>query len=334
MDRGRDRGKSLLVVHQGALGDIVLTFPTLSLLRERFGRIDLICRGEVGKLAVHLGVADAATTTESAAFASLYGRPSDEIIQRLRRHDAVLLFSFSEALKAAVQGIGPAWVVRLPPRPAPDAPVHVAPWILAEVKAAGLPAPGGPTEPPFFAGRSFEPNPAGPVVLHPGSGSPMKNWPLDRFLTVADRLSDAGRTIECLAGPAEEHLAETLGRSGFPVRTFTALTDLADWLAASAGFIGNDSGVSHLAGYLGAPTVTVFGPSNPRQWRPWGPAVSVASPAEGFDCHPCFEKGNRDCDHRGCLSGISVDVVLERMVEMAGVPARREYRRAGRFFAV
>ena len=322
MDGRRDGCRSLLVVHQGALGDIVLTFPTLTLLRERFGRIDLICRGEVGRLAVHLGVADAALTTESAAFASLYGRPSDEIVQRLRRHDAVLLFSFSEALEAAVRGIGPGWVVRIPPRPAPAAPVHVASWILAGVKAAGLLPPDAPAEPPFFAGRFFEPNPAGPIVLHPGSGSPMKNWPLDRFLIVAGRLSDAGRTIECLAGPAEENLAETLGRSGFPVRTFPALTDLADWLAASAGFIGNDSGVSHLAGYLGTPTVAVFGPSNPRQWRPWGPAASVIGPAEGFDCHPCFEKGNRDCDGRGCLAGISPDVVVGRLMGLWGGSSR------------
>ncbi len=314
MDGGRDGCRSLLVVHQGALGDIVLTFPTLTLLREKFGRIDLICRGEVGKPAVHIGVVDATSSTESAAFASLYGRPSDDMIRRVRDHDAVLLFSFSEALEAAVQGIGIECVVRIPPRPDPDAPVHVAPWVLAEVKAAGMLPPDAPADPPFFPERSFEPNSAVPIILHPGSGSSMKNWPLDRFLTVADRLSDAGRMIEFLAGPAEENLAESLGRSGFPVRTFPELTDLADWLRASAGFVGNDSGVSHLAGYLGAPTAAIFGPSNPRQWRPWGPAVSVVGPAEGFECRPCFERGNRDCDHRGCLAGISTDVVVERMM--------------------
>lgn len=318
MDGKRDRGPRLMVVHQGALGDIALTFPTMVLLRRTFGRIHMVCRGEVGRLAVRLGVVDAATTTESAAFASLYGTPSDSIMKQLRDHDAVLLFSFSEALEAAVRGIGPDAVVRIPPRPVPDAPVHVAPWILAEVKAAGLLSPDVPAEPPFFKKCAHGERPAGPVVLHPGSGSPMKNWPMDRFLALGDRLSKAGRSVEFLSGPAEEKLAASLERTGFPLRTFPELTDLADWLSGSAGFVGNDSGVSHLAGYLGVPTVAIFGPSNPQQWRPWGPAASAVGPATGFDCHPCFEKGNRDCDHRGCLAGISPDVVLERIEELLG----------------
>lgn len=305
-----DRDRRLLVVHQGALGDTVLGFPVLRLLRDVFARIDLGGSGAVGRLARHLGLVEATLSTESSGFASLYGRPSESILQRIAGYDEVLLFSFSSALAESVRAIiGRERVHRVPPRPAPEAPVHVVPWLLREVRDAGLLPPEGPADPPVSGKASADPDGTRPIVLHPGSGSPMKNWPVGRFLALAARLAAAGRRVEFLAGPAEEKRTETLAASGVPVRTFPELTDLADWLQGTAGLIGNDSGVSHLAGYLGVPTVVLFGPSNPRQWRPWGPAVSVVGPAAGFDCSPCFETGNRACDHRGCLTGISPDAV-------------------------
>lgn len=296
-----DQGRSLLAVHQGALGDIVLTFPTLMSLRMVFSRIHLICRGEVGRLARHLGAVDKDFTTESAAFSSLYGQPSEGIARQVRAYDAVLLFSFSEALEKAIRAIGPENVHRVPPRPAPEAPVHVAPWLMDQVRIAGLLPDDAPSVPPFFAPGRPATVDGDRVILHPGSGSPMKNWPLRHFLEAAKHLAGAGRSAEFLVGPAEEKLADVVAKEGFPVRTFPELTGLADWLREAGGFIGNDSGVSHLAGFLGVPTVAVFGPSDPRQWRPWGPSVSVVGPAAGCDRHPCFEKGNRKCDHRKCL---------------------------------
>jgi ADP-heptose:LPS heptosyltransferase len=85
------------------------------------------------------------------------------------------------------------------------------------------------------------------VVIHPSSGSPRKNWPYFDELMV--RLAD----------------------SCFPlVEGRFTLTEVSQRLRYSRGYIGNDSGITHLAGYLGVPTIALFGPTNPRIWGPIG----------------------------------------------------------------
>jgi heptosyltransferase III len=107
------------------------------------------------------------------------------------------------------------------------------------------------------------------AVIHPFSGSPAKNWPLPRFRELAGWLP---RVLWC-AGP-EEDLPGAV--------RFDDLYALACWLASARVYIGNDSGISHLAAAVGTPTVALFGPSNPAVWEPRGERVRVirAEPGE------------------------------------------------------
>lgn len=134
------------------------------------------------------------------------------------------------------------------------------------------------------------------MVIHPGSGSVKKNWPLDRFIRLGKELKNARGPIEFLLGPVEQELFSPDAIYGiqenFPLRGFSDLTLLADYLKNARGFIGNDSGVTHLAAQLGIPTIGLFGPSNPVQWRPIGPQVRVIE--------------SRD----GTMAGIAVDDIL------------------------
>jgi ADP-heptose:LPS heptosyltransferase len=127
-----------------------------------------------------------------------------------------------------------------------------------------------------------------PVVIHPGSGGRHKCWHLRNFLSVARMLANEGAEVVFLLGPAER---ERFGESETAEikRTGTALVNLtlADVLAVlgcARGFIGNDSGITHLAAALGIRTVAVFGPTpdddirgqaNPVVYGPIGPAVTV-----------------------------------------------------------
>jgi ADP-heptose:LPS heptosyltransferase len=94
-------------------------------------------------------------------------------------------------------------------------------------------------------------------------------------------------------GPADRFLKDALRMPGTRqgvVHTPGNIAALMTLLKTAGGYIGNDSGVSHLAAYLGLPTVAVFGPSDPKMWRPIGPTVQIVRPrfqhGPGVGPHP------------------------------------------------
>jgi hypothetical protein len=121
-------------------------------------------------------------------------------------------------------------------------------------------------------------DPQNVIVIAPGAGSIQKRWPLENFLHVAEHLRRTDRKICFLLGPAEnEHIGAceiaNLGRLG-PCLSDLPLADVLAVLAVAGGFIGNDSGITHLAGALGRPTITIFGPTDSTVYRPLGPLVT------------------------------------------------------------
>lgn len=141
---------------------------------------------------------------------------------------------------------------------------------------AGLPFtfyPAIPTTPPTGVPRIPI---AGPrhsqVILHPFSGSAKKNWPLASFQELASLLPDVAWTC----GPEEQVPGAV---------RFAGLDDLACWISGARLFIGNDSGITHLAAAVGAPTLVLFNETDPAIWCPAGPHVRwtrFAPPAEVF----------------------------------------------------
>jgi ADP-heptose:LPS heptosyltransferase len=138
------------------------------------------------------------------------------------------------------------------------------------------------------------------VALHPGSGSSTKNWPRKLFSEVARRLS-GGEGWLLVEGPADRDATEGLAQAphsrvarDWPIRVLAAA------LAEARLYVGNDSGVTHLAAAVGTPTVALFGPTDPLRWSPVGPCVAVVrSPFRTMD-------------------GISVDAVMAAARELAG----------------
>ena len=120
------------------------------------------------------------------------------------------------------------------------------------------------------------------VLILPGSGSAAKNWPALKFAELSALIAKTARVLIVL-GPAEdespsmrrifENVAEGHG-NGVSVTGGLELAELAAIAKLSRGFVGNDSGVSHLAAAAGAPGVVLFGPTDPARWRPLG-AVEV-----------------------------------------------------------
>ena len=192
--------------------------------------------------------------------------------------DAVVAFTRSAPVLEAL-GRRARRLLARDPAPPPGGP-HASLWLAEALAPLGVdprhePSPLLFTEAERRAARDLTPGmPDGFLAVHPGSGSRAKNWPLERFLEAARRLS-AGRPWLLVLGPAEDDVLAPpdarLARS-LPLRTLGAVLARADL------FLGNDSGVSHLAAACGTRTLALFGPTDPELWAPVGRSVLTLRP--------------------------------------------------------
>jgi ADP-heptose:LPS heptosyltransferase len=120
------------------------------------------------------------------------------------------------------------------------------------------------------------------VIIHPGSGSPNKNWPIENFAEVAAQLQRGYRRVTWCLGPAEVERVRLPKLIGDPLYC-ESLVELAGRLATARLYIGNDSGITHLAATLGVPTIAIFGPTDPAVWAPRGDHVYVEKMSVGPD---------------------------------------------------
>lgn len=114
------------------------------------------------------------------------------------------------------------------------------------------------------------------VVIHPGSGSISKNWPVENWISVARDLRERNFDVVVVGGEADVPRVKALAASGpFLSLLGIPLTELAAILAGARAFAGHDSGVSHIAAAAGAPCVLLFGPTDPSVWSPLNAGVTV-----------------------------------------------------------
>jgi ADP-heptose:LPS heptosyltransferase len=313
----------MLIFHQGALGDFIVTFPILQALKTVYSRIDGICRTSFGHLAVDLGVLDAFHPLESARFATLYTENVDPRVGKLvSAYGTVLLFSFSKFIEKSARKIDGPRVCRILPWPHEPQKIHITEFLVRQILGRVLQADAAcrqflQTLAALEGGARRRPGPGARVIISPGAGGVRKRWPLAGFLKVAAELTSLGLRPQILLGPAENDLAEALSGGPQPVAPILATRTFGDLIGAleSAGYyIGNDSGVSHLAAFLGLSTLVVFGPSDPDRWRPFGRHVYTIRSAShgGFD----MTEDGRDCCEYACLRDITPQRVLTVFTSM------------------
>jgi heptosyltransferase-3 len=101
------------------------------------------------------------------------------------------------------------------------------------------------------------------VIIHPFASSPAKRWPLANFRALAEQI---GKPVRWCAGP-EEQLDDAV--------RIADLYELACWIATARLYIGNDSGITHLAAAVGTPVIAIFTSTDPSVWSPRGNRVTV-----------------------------------------------------------
>jgi len=243
-----------LVIRPGAIGDCILSLPAIEHLRCEYLEV------WAPSHSVPLVRCAARVRAISATGLDLLGIPEREppagLLESLAGFDEIISWygTGNVDFRAAVAGLPFRF---LPALPDETAGVHAADQSLAQAGGSGTAAPR--IECPRREG--------GHAVIHPFSGSARKRWPLERFRELARRLEPRLPVAWC-AGP-EDELAGAV--------RFDDLYELGCWLAGASLYVGNDSGITHLAAAVGAPVVALFGPSDPAIWAPRGERVRVVS---------------------------------------------------------
>ena len=294
--------KKLLIIHQGALGDFILTFPAIIRLQKYYDAIDTLSQSGIGNLAKALGLVEKSYPLEAAYVASLFTDQIDPKIKTfLTLYANIILFTLSDQLDQTIRRIASAPVCCITPKPPEYMRLHLTEFVLENLVTCGLikkadavvgdiPLPERSNRPKYFD----------KVLLHPGAGSKRKRWPITNFIEVEAMLKADGLKPEFILGPAEEDLVAGLQHPDRTVHTLTDLLDLVDLLKSAGGYIGNDSGASHLAVFLGLPAAVIFGPTDPKRWRPLGRNAEIVEPET--QCRPCFEMERASCDDPECLT--------------------------------
>ncbi len=288
---GPPRGPaSSLVYHSGAIGDFVTTIPAFHAWRRRHPaeRIVLLGRPQIAALAEGLGLFDEVWDAGSPRFSGLFGGSPPPSLRLDGFSSALLFCSTSSALPSGLARAGAHGIVRQDPFPPALSPacavndaaprVHVIDWhlsLFADLEPGEIRVPAL-----FIRSAAASHTRAGKIAaLHPGSGSLRKDWPMEKFEDAARRLGARGFSILWILGPAEE--SRELRPGAGEILRGRSLHEIAAELSACSLFLGNDSGIAHVAAAVRCPAVVLFGPTDPAVWSPRGGKVRVLQAQDG-----------------------------------------------------
>lgn len=285
-----------LLLRGGAIGDFIMTLPVLQALRQHWplARIDIWGYPHIAELAVAAGLAESVVSLDHAEMARFFvPQPAftDDQVAAVRSfdlifnylHDPVGQVRSNLLLAGAKQVLSGSPIIKQG---------HAIPFLLEPLQALAIYETDRVPELDLSGEARAEGRKrlralgvkGRPVVVHPGSGRLANTWPVERFMDIVRRLQVQGQDVVLVLGEADAEIAATLMREmpDLPRLQHLTLLELAATLTESARFLGNDSGITHLAAAVGVPVIALFGPSEAGTWAPRGRGgVRVLNAPEG-----------------------------------------------------
>jgi len=156
------------------------------------------------------------------------------------------------------------------------------------------------------------------ALIHPAAAFATKQWAAENFARVVEYLARAGFYSVAIVGPGQDKVLDELQRNcSAPITTFNLSLPEVSALASRAElFVGNDSGIAHMAAAVGTPSVVIFGSSNIAHWRPWSRAESEVV-FEEMPCQPCHGYFCEQFEQPECILRVPVNRVtaaIERVL--------------------
>ncbi|HEV7398128.1 MAG TPA: glycosyltransferase family 9 protein [Pyrinomonadaceae bacterium] len=158
------------------------------------------------------------------------------------------------------------------------------------------------------------------AMIHPAAAFATKQWAVEKYARVVDALHDLGLASVALAAPSEAALLNELkNKSAAHLVTLSdlSLPEVTALASRARLFVGNDSGIAHIAAAVNAPSVVIFGSSNVAHWRPWSNAAAEVV-LEEMDCQPCHGYFCEKFSQPECIlrvPGHRVIAAIERVVK-------------------
>jgi heptosyltransferase-3 len=283
------RGR-ILVIRGGAIGDFILTIPALAALRKQFPHAFLEVLGypHIAQLAVAGGLADRVQSIEAGAMAGFFARKgtlSATLSDYFSEFDIIIsyLYDPDQIFAENVALCSPAQFIEGPHRPNEQLGMHASAVYLKPLERLAI----FDAEPIPRLCLPAKKTRASGLALHPGSGSERKNWPEQKWSELLNHLvSRSGLNLLLVGGEAEgerlQRLAAALPLDRVRVAQSLPLPDLGRLLQNCAGFIGHDSGVSHLAAALGLPALLLWGDTKAEVWKPPAERVTILTSPDGL----------------------------------------------------
>ena len=286
------RMNRILVIRGGAIGDFILTLPTLKALREGFpyAHLEILGYKHIGVLAENRFYAQAVRSIEYGALASFFAKNSKlpaELANHFASFDLILSYLYdpdgifeNNLRRCGVENLihGPAKV---------DDREHAARQLARPLQELGLRASDfapriyHSTESRKFAEDFLRGMPRPIFAMHPGSGSETKNWPIENWIEFGNDMLGSDEfcgSLVIVSGEADEERSRELQTIWRNDRVQFARNLPLPVLAAvleDSIFVGHDSGISHLAAAAGAKCILLFGPTDPDIWAPMNENVEV-----------------------------------------------------------
>jgi len=265
--------KTFLICHRGALGDFILTWPALYCLRHALPHYQFlgIGRPEYMQLAISHGIFDTYLDNESAGLLDFFsGERIPEEVGSPK--GAILWLTDGQKTLEVLRQSAALPIVLIPPFPQIE--IHLAQYYCSAIQshfAIKIPQNLSDCFPAMVTEGQY-------ALIHPGSGSAKKNYSPLMYRELANILRQSGYPkVGFIFGPVEE---EKMNREDFTEEWIERPKDvmaLADLLSHASLYIGNDSGVSHLAGFMGIQTVVLYKTTDPGIWGVLGRQVTHIS---------------------------------------------------------
>ena len=282
------------MIRGGAIGDFILTLPVLAALRQQFPQTHLEVLGypHIAQLALAGGLVERVQSIEARSMAGFFARRGElaaDLVDYFSEFDVIISYLYDPdgIFQTNVARCSPAQFIEGPHRPDETLNVHAADFFLKPLERLAIFEPDA--VPRLNITPAFETTIATGrwLAVHPGSGSEEKNWPEPKWRELLEYLARATTLKFLLAGgEAEreklERLASIVPPTRLKIMQSAPLPELAQRLASCVGFVGHDSGITHLAAAVGLRSLVLWGVTEESVWRPRGHEMIILRDSNGL----------------------------------------------------